>query len=201
LDPVADADGYYRDAPRGIRNDEADWNQVGAGLRAIIDEATSKRRWPIYLFGECGRGKTSTAAAVYRRWNRGRPGWVRLGEFVRLIQRCEKSGPQYVDGSQYAHGCEHFWRTRIEEPALLVVDDVGLRTVTEPQRELICDLIDRRGTRPTIYTGNLGVKALGELYDARVSSRMLRGIPVELTGIDRRLEFVTIRTVSQEVDA
>lgn len=145
------------------------------------------------MFGATGRGKTSAAASVYRRWKNGRPCWIRLCEFIRLLQRCAKDGPQFIGGANYAHGEAHFLRTRIDEPGLLIVDDVGLREVTEPQRELVFDIIDRRGTRPTIYTGNLDPKQLGELYDGRISSRILRGTPVEVTGSDRRFEGVTIR--------
>jgi hypothetical protein len=193
--PVPDSDGNYRDAPAGIPNVEADWRQIKPELIEIFLEAGQRPAWPVYVWGKPGRGKTSAAAAAFRRWPHGRPSWLRLGEWIRLVQDCKADGPQRFGGSGRPYHADHYWRTRVQEPTLLIVDDVGVRSATEPQREIITELIDRRGTRPTIYTSNHGIKELGEVYDGRIASRLLRGIPVELTGPDRRLEGVSVRKV------
>ena len=176
-----------------MENADADWREVSTGLWDLLREAHEKRLWPVYLHGLTGRGKTAAAACVYRRWTGNRVQWFRLSDFVDLIQRCRKDGPQYVAGSSYAHGEPHFWRVKIEEPSLVIVDDVGVRSVTEIQREIITKLIDTRGKRPTIYTSNLSPKEIGQLYDARISSRINSGSPIEVTGRDRRFDGVQLK--------
>ena len=148
-----DADGNYRDAPAGIPNSDADWEQVNPGLREEFINALTKSKWPVYIHGKPGRGKTSAAAAAYRRWHPGRPTWLRLGAWIRLIQAC-KDEPQNFGGTVIPFGADHFWDTRIIAPSLLIVDDLGVRTATEPQRDIITELMDLRRGKPTIYTGN-----------------------------------------------
>lgn len=182
----------HRAAPEGI---EADWHKVRPALRKLLRESCHKGAYPIYLFGEAGRGKTAAMACVYRSWPDDRVRWLRVSEFVALIQRCRRDGSIVLPGSNREVGEQHLWNTKVIQPALLCVDDIGLRSPTDSQFEIIFDLIDKRGTKPVIYTSNLSMKQVHETYDNRIASRLLRGQPIEITGDDRRLSNVEPKRV------
>lgn len=126
-------------------------------------------------------------ACLFRRWGSGRPGWIRLGGFLETIALCRRQGSVTIPGANHPVGESHLWRTRVEQPELLCVDDVGILAPTQAQFGMIFELVDRRGQKPVIYTSNLSPEELQKLYDARIASRMLRGIDIELTGSDMRL--------------
>lgn len=173
-----------REAPEGIA---AEWDQVVSPLRGAFRDAVSDNTWPMYLWGPQGRGKTSAAAAFYRKV-RTQPKWIDLQRFVRTVQRCRMSSDGRVyDTSQHGSTEGDVWRKFVNEPALLIVDDVGIREPSESMFEIVYELVNRRGKRPTIYTSNVNPKDLHRVYDGRVASRMLSGVAVEITGEDRRL--------------
>lgn len=155
----------------------------------MLEQAARDAIWPVYMHGEAGRGKTSAMACVFRAWQRGNPIWLRLSQFVGLIQQCRRSGQIVLPGSSHEVGEASLWRTRVDQPGLLCVDDIGLRNPTESQFEIVYELVDRRGSKPTIYTSNLSPKLLQQTYDGRILSRMLQGLTIEVTGNDRRLEL------------
>jgi len=57
---------------------------------------------------------------------------------------------------------------------LLVVDDIGVRDATQAFRADAHDLIDYRVTNrlPTIYTSNVTIDELAEVYDRRLWDRV-----------------------------
>lgn len=73
----------------------------------------------------------------------------------------------WVDGNREGHAIE---------ANLLIVDDVGIRKATEAQREALCEIINARGARPTIYTCNfLESELVAGVGDARLARRLLGG--------------------------
>lgn len=173
-----------RDAPLGLH---AEYAEVRPALWALLEMAVAKSTWPIYLHGQAGRGKTCAMAVLYRRWLRGAPLWLRLSGFMGIIAECRRAGQITLPGTSQQVGESHMWRTRVEQPGLLCVDDVGIREPTSAQFEMMYELVDRRGNKPVIYTSNLSPAELQQVYDGRISSRMLSGIDIELSGHDRRL--------------
>lgn len=154
----------------------------------VFRQAARHNCWPVYLWGEAGRGKTSAAAVVYRKWRHGNAIWLTLSQFVAQVATCRSEGKVLLPGCSYETGEAGLWRSRVEAPGLLCVDDLGIRQPTEAQFAIVYELIDRRGTRPAIYTGNLSPDQLNRVYDGRIVSRLLRGIEVEVTGEDLRLQ-------------
>lgn len=63
---------------------------------------------------------------------------------------------------------------RMKTTELLVVDDVGIRDLTEPFKNEIYDLIDTRVTEelPTIYTSNYPLAKLNDFLGERIVSRI-----------------------------
>lgn len=183
--------GVLRPTPKGIR---ADWIQVTPALAAAMQQAAESSLYPVLLTGEPGRGKTCAMAAWFQRVP-GRVGWFSAADLIRQIQTCRRDGEYYFPDSAYGCSEPHLWRTRVEQPDILFVDDLGVRSPTESQYEIIYELVERRGTRPTYYSTNLKPGELAKVFDARVASRLLRGTVIDVKGSDRRLKQTRVVTV------
>lgn len=178
-----------REPPEGI---EADWSLVKPELQDAIREAVQAAKWPLYLFGDQGRGKTCAMAALYRKVMPA-PQWVDLQRFVRTVQRARTSDDGKVyDFSQYGSSELDLFRKFVMDTPLMLVDDVGIRSPSDSVFEVVYELVNRRGKKPAIYTSNIAPDKLHTVYDGRVASRMLAGVAIHLTGKDRRIETLKI---------
>jgi chromosomal replication initiation ATPase DnaA len=178
-----------REPPEGI---ESDWALVNPKLQEAIREAVSVGKWPVYLFGDQGRGKTCAMAALYRKVNPV-PSWVDLQRFIRNVQRTRTADDHRIyDFSQHGSTEGDLFRKFVESPALVLVDDVGIRAPSDSAFEVVYELVNRRGKKPAIYTSNVAPDKLHTVYDGRVASRMLAGVAIHLTGKDRRIETLKI---------
>lgn len=170
-----------RSEPDGLRypgtHDKITVFQKAALLKLIVNN-----RSPIYLHGAVGTGKSCAAVCMYTHWPRpdtGNYDWDNplfcvASELTGRLARCENRAREY---------------RRIASANLFILDDVGRRKLTDEQAELLLHILDIRGPKPSIYTGNWAPRDLAEkLGDDRISSRILRGMnTVEFTGPDRRL--------------
>lgn len=177
---------FHRDAPEST---DTDWSKCPESFLRVVREAFRANRFPLYLWGDPGRGKTCAAACVYRSQpEHMRVLWWSTPTFLGIVARCRREGNVAIPGSAYTVGEEHLWETRIGQPAVLFMDDVGIRSPTDAQYEMLFRLVDMRGVRPTVYTSNLHPDLLQKTYDGRISSRLLRGTVIEFSGNDRRAE-------------
>ena len=78
-----------RPLPRGVP--VANWEQVDKQLQSAIREAIKSERWPIYLYGQHGTGKTCAAAFVYCRWPQ-HAMWHDHPTVIREVISCRTSG-------------------------------------------------------------------------------------------------------------
>lgn len=80
-------------------------------------------------------------------------------------------------------------KRRMIECDLLVLDDVGLRGITETLQNELYEIIDERDTneRATIFTSNVPLDKLGEIMSEQLISR-IEGMTVEIpfAGKDNR---------------
>ena len=180
-----------RPLPPGVI--DADWDQVDAKLQSALVQAINSRKWPIYIFGEQGCGKTSAVAILYRafRIRRGRPWWILLEEFVQQIMTCRTSRNRQCEIINPDTGESYFrsevkWFELISQCPFLCVDDIGLRQPSEAGYEIVFKLINARIGKPTIYTSNHDENALAKVYGKRIKSRMNAGTVIHCTGGDRR---------------
>lgn len=173
-----------REPPRGI---PADWDRVSDKLRMAITTAIKSQDWPIVLMGVPGCGKTSTMACVYRSIQ-AKPKWFSAIDVIRIVQAMRRDGSILIPGAERPTTEGSFWRVHIEQPALLCIDDIGLRKPTDSQYEIIYELLDRRQRKPLMVTSNLSPRELQEQFDSRVISRLFQGTSIEVTGSDRRRE-------------
>lgn len=168
------------------------WQNSHAEHAQAFLKALRSGRWPIYLHGSIGVGKTCLAALAHASSiHNGR--FYPASEFLRLLMTIRKEGKTVVGDSSYEVGERGFWNAWVDSPGLLCIDDIGIREPSPAQREAIFELVDRRGVKPTVYTSNLGAAELSELLgDDRIVSRMLRGFVLRLDGPDRRLTESTV---------
>ena len=168
----------------------ADWLQVPATLREAVVDALVRQEWPLIMFGDPGAGKTCAMACVAKAW-RCSSLWFDNGELLRRITSCRTSKTGSIAtshaGGSTVYETEKKILDKIEKVSLLCLDDVGVRTPTEAQREIFEHIIDLREGKPTILTTNLDHRKFADVFDMRLVSRVFCGMPLKVTGQDRRL--------------
>lgn len=121
-------------------------------------------------------GKTSAAAVIYRHWH-GDAFFVDCGTICRDLVRYR------------VEGRENAIKNTVCEKDLIVLDDIATREPTAPQLDALLTLLNWRGRKPLIATGNAAPSELAEfIHDDRVVSRLCSGAIIEVTGKDRRLQ-------------
>lgn len=144
------------------------WDLVHPPLRTRLDDlATGRRRWPLYLWGHVGRGKTRAVWAFCDRVHFARY-WT-----VRDLMSRMQMGTAPWD-----------W---LASPQLAVLDELGVRDVPlQFEYDAVKAFADWREDQPTIYISNLAPDMMNDVYDRRIESRVTCGSECELTGPDRR---------------
>lgn len=137
--------------------------------------------WPLFISGEAGRGKTCAALTLadYVPESR-RTHYSTLSELAREWQDTQ------IDAKLY--------RSKIEQWQLFdltIVDEIGVRSPTEYQFELLLSLFDARLHRPTIWISNLLPDGIESTFDSRAFSRLCSGTVLLIDGDDRRIKGMT----------
>ena len=86
---------------------------------------------------------------------------------------------------------------RLANAGLLVLDDIGIRTPTDVDLEILIRAVNARAGKPLIVTSNLDANELSKAFGARLTSRLLAGTMLTLAGTDRRIaqtRFVEVRS-------
>jgi DNA replication protein DnaC len=166
-------------------------DQTPDEVRAAVCEtmlALATHRGPVLIGGKLGVGKSTVAAIVARAF----PSWSWFGcdELLTTLMQCRSEGSvQRWDAQGYAvHTTEQQLLRRLEQVGLLVLDDVGTRTLTEPQAEALRRVLDARVDKALIVTTNCNTAGLDEHVGARNRSRLLAGCVVRIGGGDLRAE-------------
>lgn len=124
------------------------------------------------LHGETGTGKTYAAAWVFEHWPRKFDQWNQGPHDEPIMVDCQEECAQIAQMRR--DGCSGSRFKKIADCTLLVLDEIGRRQMTEPQLDVLLDIINRRGPKPTILTSNKSplelVKVLG---DQRIVDRIL----------------------------
>lgn len=157
--------------------------------------ALGMRQCPVLIAGRVGVGKSTVAAIVARSFSTW--AWFGLDELLTTLMACRTEGSvQRYDAQGYAvHTTEQQLLRRVEQVGCLVLDDVGTRTISEPQAEALRAVLDARigVARPLICTTNCNTQGLDETVGARNRSRLLGGAVVQIRGPDRR----SVRALSE----
>lgn len=207
-DPDSPIDPHYRKpetiAPVQARRPfpgtagPSEWAKVEAPLQQAILSAIADNRWPIYLCGPVGTGKTCAAACLYRGWSRSAV-WYECADVVSDVFECRTNKTHTItrvnDRTSYQEGEQTIFRL-IAETSLLVLNDFGLRQPSDAVYEILIRIVDRRLGKPLVVTSNLDPEQLANVFDDRVASRLLRGAVIHAVGGDRRSEnhrFVRVK--------
>jgi DNA replication protein DnaC len=166
---------------------------VSADAVREVEKAIMDSRWPIYLHGAQGRGKTCLAALLHRVWP-ARAVWFDVSHLLSQVKTCRRDGSVDVigpDGRSFEFS-EAALFDRLANAGLLVLDDLGCRTPTDVDIEILTRAINTRAGKPLIATSNLNSAELHNTFGARLASRLLAGQPLCLSGADRRLTHSSV---------
>lgn len=136
------------------------------------DLLDGRARWPLYLHGAVGTGKTLAALSLC---DHAQPSYWTTVE--RLVDRRMAKDESCFE--------------TISTMRLIVLDEIGARQKDlDVFYQVIQDVADHREhkNRVAVYVSNLSPPELADLYDDRIASRLLCGTIYELTGPDRRME-------------
>jgi hypothetical protein len=153
-----------------------DWSQVEPALRSLFGElVTGRAKWPCYLHGPVGAGKSRAALALCD--------VVHTASFWRL--------DRLVDGWLNPDvRAAIVWQ--LEERELIVIDELGARSRTNDLelsvlRE-VYEIREAHASAAAIFVSNLRPAQLPDFFDQRLASRLCSGTIFELTATcDRRL--------------
>jgi DNA replication protein DnaC len=162
---------------------------VDAVLVARMRQAFKDRISPIYLFGSVGLGKSFAAAMVYARWLGPTVTFLPYADLINLSIRAERDGSisRILGNGQSVDLTAPQWWKWLTDVGLLIVDEIGTGMSHEWRREMLWKVLEIRKGKPLLMTGNLSLGGLLEQFDARIQSRIVAGMVIELVGTDQRL--------------
>ncbi len=163
----------------------ASWDLVSPDAVREIENIIQRSGWPLYVFGHQGRGKTCLAALVHQTWPVGSM-WYDVGDLILQVKTCRRDGSFYIPNGATYPISEAGLLDRLANAPLLVLDDIGIRTPTDTDIEILTRAANARAGKPLIVTSNLDVAELNRVFGARLASRLLAGTVIGLIGSDRR---------------
>ena len=185
------------------KSEQRSWELISEPLQAVLLElAEGKRKWPLYLHGSPGTGKTSASLAMLDNYGRIPANWrtdaviqdwfagfIRVRSLNVLIEADQNRFQWYRDGDAGTIQRASLIRV-IDSAPLLVLDEIGVgKEASTWVLNTMLDILDRRcgnPAKPTIITGNAKPSELARLWDDRVADRVLRGTRYEHAGASKR---------------
>lgn len=186
------------DVRRQISSVRPDLFEVLRGLTA------GELRWPLYLWGEPGTGKTSAALALLdlvgpeplggtrpalvRDWA---AGFVEVRHLPRICIGADRGLFQWTRDGLAGDVTREALDRQLRAAPLFVFDEIGVgREASDFRLDLLLEVLGARcddPVRPFVVTSNRAPAELErDVYDGRVASRVLCGTVFRLDGPDRR---------------
>lgn len=134
----------------------------------------------LVLTGPAGTGKTHLAAGIVKALLELR----HEVQFVRCSEVYQSAREIYRDNTDEN---ELYWK--YAQPEFLILDDLGAGSLSDHERRVTLELLDRRINklnRPTCLTTNWGLAEISRKFDERIASRLQGFKILELEGADRR---------------
>jgi DNA replication protein DnaC len=190
-------------APPRAQQAEA-YKMVDAYVKTFVRqfEAPETRIKSLYLHSVApGTGKTTTASAILNRWlmtsyigsiQRGRmphpkPAfWLDTNEFQTLYNGFNRGG---IPDDIKERSSRPYYRMMDEAKSapFAVLDDIGVRDATDAFRSDLHAIINARIGKPTVYTSNVPLTELADVFDQRLYDRIRdECIVVDFAGASKR---------------
>jgi DNA replication protein DnaC len=132
-------------------------------------------RWPVYIYGPVGTGKSGIAAVMYRIASSAI--WRRADTFLLDLSTGRGDGKYQQE------------MAKLESTHVLVLDDLGTRKPSEGMFHMLFDILERRKAKMTVITSNHSPEQLRDVFeDGRIYSRLMAGTPLACEGKDRRTD-------------
>lgn len=163
-------DGYQNCTWQGMTNPDKVAEAIGDQVR----KGVQCPRFPVYIYGPVGTGKSGIAAVLFRIASSAI--WRRADSFLLDLSTGRNDGKyqQEMAKMQAAH--------------VVVLDDLGTRKPSEGMFHMLFDILERRKAKMTVITSNHSPEELRDVYeDGRIYSRLMAGTPIVCSGADRRL--------------
>ena len=171
--------GVRQPVPAGEQASELMWDRVpgGESVRRIIQSAMSERRYPVYIHGPAGVGKSSLMRLIFERARAAERVWAIWRRADEALYDLATSRDLERQGQKHLlHNCGH-----------LFFDDIGTRAPSPQMYSDLFDLLEARARRPLWITSNVSPEELQQAgYDDRIYTRMLMGTVIEMQGANQR---------------
>jgi DNA replication protein DnaC len=166
--------------PAKARDLESVANPIRKAIKACVEGSA---KWPLFLFGPAGTGKTCAVLCLCDHVARSKF-WTE----ETLVQQVTDAMMGRLHSSiGYPIFTGEIWR-RVESAPVVAVDEIGARTVVSDHRyATLKTLLDLREGKPLALVSNVEPSELAAIYDDRIASRALCGTVVKAGGVDRRL--------------
>ena len=145
---------------------------IDVGLRGVIrDLISGKSRWPLYLWGDVGVGKTAAALCMC---DHVPDSWYATAK--RLVANMLTRN-DYLDIKS------------MSDKRFAVLDELGAR---DDNPGFACEVVQafadvrEKHNRVAVYVSNVDIGGISKLYDPRIASRLSCGTVHRLEGGDRR---------------
>lgn len=171
--------------PVYLPNKERDPRKVQPELRTTIRSlAAGEGRWPLYLWGKAGTGKTCAALALLDFAG----GFYFTADDLAETVSDAMMGRLRTPGASRLICAKELW-TELATCSLVVIDELGEREkVSDHHYGTLKRLLDRRESMPVVCIGNRSLRDIEQLYGEPVASRLAGGTVFQIAGPDRRLD-------------
>lgn len=183
-----------RNAPRGFK--KAEWSKVGYDdierdqIAVELFNAIVEQRFPIFIHGPQGTGKSFLAACLYQTIAAHNCRWYLFDSLISLLAKARIESVVAVpwpDGTDVSWESEHTLKKKIANADFVVYDDVGTRMPSDTGYSSFKELIDLRFDMPTVYTSNFDLNELAsDIFDKRIVDRISEGLILGLHGPSKR---------------
>ena len=150
--------------------------------------------WPVYFYGESGRGKSFMAALIYAEWPnviRQDIGTIDYDREPKFLKSSDVLGE--IADARFRNNGVRKLRDMIQMASLVVLDDIADRAATDARRAALYDVLEWRKVQPMILTGNFGPDELLDiLKDDRIVDRIQAGRQIKFSGPSMRLSGLPI---------
>lgn len=158
-------------------------------LDAIVACADGKSKWPLFLCGNPGAGKTRAALYLTDLYAFS-SAYIAMPQFVERVRRAQHC--ELWEGDNLYATSEYDLIESVKRCKLIVVDEIGIRQTKVSDNEYettmkLWNVVETLG-RPSLWISNLEPEKLAKVYDDRFVSRICSGTVCLCDTKDQRIE-------------